>query len=82
MSPHPDQPDVIARAYQLARSGSLQSVEDIRRKLRSEGYDGINAHLAGRLIQRQLRALIAETSQAATPDDAPIPAPVMKLEQS
>ena len=49
---------IIERAFELARSGSCQSVNDIRAQLRAEGYSSIAEHFAGTSIQRQLRALI------------------------
>lgn len=50
-------PTIIERAFQLARSSS--SIEDIRKALRSEGYSGVDAHLAGPSIRSDLRRHLA-----------------------
>ena len=43
---------IIERALELAAE-SL-SVEEVRRKLKAEGYTKIEAHLSGKLIRRQI----------------------------
>jgi hypothetical protein len=50
--------DVIARAFELARSGLCRNVSDIRRKLEREGYSGVDGHLYGSAIKKQLIDLI------------------------
>jgi hypothetical protein len=52
----------LERAFELARSSGCRDVGEIRRKLRSEGHEGVEAHLSGRQIGDQLRRLIAERS--------------------
>jgi hypothetical protein len=47
----------VERAYQLARSGTCRSVEDIRRRLTAERYESVQAHLSGSSIKRDLIAL-------------------------
>ncbi|TPG13674.1 hypothetical protein [Sphingomonas oligophenolica] len=58
-SPPPSnhRPSTIERAYQLARSGSCGSVDDVRRSLVAEGHDSVLAHLSGPTIRRALAAL-------------------------
>jgi hypothetical protein len=46
----------IERAFQLAKSGSCETVEIIKRQLRTEGY-GIT-QITGSALLRQLRTLI------------------------
>lgn len=53
----PRQLSTVERAYQLARSGTCRSVEDIRRRLSAERYDSVQAHLSGSSIKRDLLAL-------------------------
>ena len=53
----------IERAFELARSGSCASVNDIRQKLKAERFDQVEAHLAGPAISRQLRELCAEARE-------------------
>jgi hypothetical protein len=45
--------DIIERAFQLARDSN--SVDDIRKVLRQEGYSNVDAHLAGAAIKAQLK---------------------------
>lgn len=44
----------IERALELADSGSCRSMTDIRRKLRDERFENIDAHLGGATLKRQL----------------------------
>ena len=44
----------IERAIQLAQSGDCRSVNDIRQRLRREGYIGIGTDLADVAINREL----------------------------
>ena len=53
----------LERAFELARSGSCASVNDIRQKLKAERFDQVDAHLAGPAISRQLRALCLEARE-------------------
>lgn len=46
----------IERAFQLAGTGDYGSVEDLKRKLRAEGYSV--ATITGPTLLRQLRELI------------------------
>lgn len=55
----------LERAFELARSGGCASVQDIRRRLKSEGYDQVEAHLAGPSLGKQLRRLCEEARKAA-----------------
>ena len=48
-----DSPNIIERAFQLARG--LSSVEEIRKTLRREGFANVDAHLAGASIKADLK---------------------------
>ena len=48
----------VERAYEIARSGRCVELRDVRRQLLREGYEGVEAHLAGSSIRRELQALI------------------------
>lgn len=48
----------VERAFELAREGRCHSIDDIRRTLSREHYDNVQAHLAGPMVARQMRALI------------------------
>ena len=45
--------NIIERAFQLARA--TDSVDEIRRTLRQEGYANVDAHLAGASIKADLK---------------------------
>ena len=49
---------VLERAFELARSGRCPNLDDLRRQLQQEGYHGVEEHLRGTMLRRQLRALI------------------------
>jgi len=46
-------PTILERAFQLARAGA--SLDEIRARLRREGYEMVSEQLTGRVIVRQLR---------------------------
>ena len=50
-------PTTLERAFSLARSGTCLGVSDIRRTLKNERYDNVEAHLSGSSIGKQLRTL-------------------------
>lgn len=56
-------PTTLERAFALARSGGCASVDDIRRQLKLERFEQVDAHLAGPSLMRQLR-LLCETARA------------------
>lgn len=57
-------PSTLERAFALARSGTCAGLDDIRRTLKQERYDQVEAHLAGFSIGKQLRALCEEARRA------------------
>jgi hypothetical protein len=54
-----DRPHIIERAFQLAESGECPSIDDIRAQLSQEDYSAVHDHLAGGVIQKQLKVRIA-----------------------
>jgi hypothetical protein len=50
----------VQSAFALARSGDCSGIEDIRRLLKGEGHDQVDAHLSSRSLSRKLRNLCAE----------------------
>jgi len=46
----------LERAFQLAKSGDCRSVEDLKKRLKAEGYQ--TNQIFGRVLSRQLHALI------------------------
>lgn len=61
-----DNISTVQRAFELAASGTCQSLDDVRRKLTAERYPNILAHLEGRSIRLQLKQLMAEAMQKAS----------------
>jgi hypothetical protein len=63
-----NRPTVLERAFQLAKSGRPNTIQDIKKILGSEGY--LTAQIEGRALHRQLRVLIrvAQASCPAAPD--------------
>ena len=55
----------LERAFQLARSGHMATVGDIRKRLRREGYDDRAVADGGRLLLMQLRRLMGAAGAGA-----------------
>ena len=55
--------NIFERAFELARGGGCQSMDDIRRKLKAEKFDAVDGHLAGPTIARQLKAAIKSAAE-------------------
>jgi len=60
----------IERAFALARTGECTNVAEIRKRLRAEGFDQVDAHLSGPAIARQLRDLCNDARDDARDDAA------------
>lgn len=61
---------VIERAFQLA--GESASVDEIRSRLRKEGYSNVDAHLMGRKIRSDLVKLIRQAIQEQAASAEPV----------
>lgn len=48
------------RAFQLARSGTCQTISEISRQLNREGFEMVQSHLVGASIKAQLNKLLSE----------------------
>ena len=55
----------VERAFQIAHSGTVSSVDEIRRALNREGYQA--NELQGSALYRQLRAVIRAERQRVKP---------------
>ena len=55
-------PTALERAFELARSGSCDGIDAIRRILKSEGYS--DAQVTGPALIRQLRELCASVKES------------------
>lgn len=47
----------LERAFQLARTGEFAGASQIRLKLTADGYSGVNLHIAGTSLVRQLNRI-------------------------
>ncbi|BCW89130.1 hypothetical protein sos41_22860 [Alphaproteobacteria bacterium SO-S41] len=52
------QPTIIERAFELAASGKIGSLAELRRQLSHEGFALANAHVQGAALTKQLGAII------------------------
>jgi hypothetical protein len=48
----------VSRAFELAKSGTCKNINDIRRRLKQEGYSAIDEHFSGPTMKRQLTILL------------------------
>lgn len=58
-------PTILERAFELAQSGEVANVHAIRKQLKAERFDSVDAHLTSQALTRQLVGLIRA---AAKPD--------------
>jgi hypothetical protein len=57
---------VLERAYELARSGDCADVEDIRARLKAEGYGTeFSRHASGSQLRKDLRRICAASYSPA-----------------
>ena len=56
----------VERAFQIARSGTCKSLDDIKRTLVREGCEAVESHLSGTTLKRPLQALMRTGSADAT----------------
>lgn len=55
----------VERAFQIARSGECQTLDDVRAMLTREGHSDANAQTSFPLVRRQLSDLIAGRAPSA-----------------
>ncbi len=53
-------PGVIERAFQVAKSGDVSSIETLQAQLLAEGYANVALALTGRSLRQQLTRMIME----------------------
>lgn len=51
---------IIQRAFALAASGSVQTVAEIEKALKREGYTQVHDHLSGPSLRSQLQKLLRQ----------------------
>ena len=52
-----NRPTILERAFELAASAECRDLEEVRRRLKREGYLQVDAHLAAKSVQAQLKSL-------------------------
>ena len=60
-----DQTNIIERAFELAKSGQVSSLEKLAYRLKREGFPSVHSHLLGRAIRKQLTELIKANQPTA-----------------
>jgi hypothetical protein len=55
-----ERPSVVERAFEIAKSGKVANIPDLRKQLTAEGYSNNAQFLAGRSLSNQLTRMIAE----------------------
>jgi hypothetical protein len=65
----------LERAFQLARSGRMATIEEIKKRLKQEGYDARVVADGGRSLTTQLKELIkaarADAQHSRRPEGEP-----------
>jgi hypothetical protein len=62
-----ERPGVIERAFQIAKSGDVANMAELRKKLAAEGYTNNASVLIGRSVVSQLSRMISEARIARAP---------------
>jgi hypothetical protein len=65
----------LERAFQLAKSGSCASLDEIKQRLKAEGYS--SAQITGGAQSKQLRVLIRTTLKSEGSEPPKKPAPLL-----
>jgi hypothetical protein len=65
----------VERAFELARTGSCRTIEEIAAQLKSEHLEAVDAHLFGSSIRKDLRQACAEGRIARSAAAAAAPEP-------
>ena len=60
-----DRPSVIERAFQVAKSGKVSNIEQLRKQLMQEGYSNADS-LRGRSLLQQISRMIVEAKAVST----------------
>ena len=60
-------PTTLERAFALARTGEFATVSEIRRRLREERFELVDAHLSGPALARQLRSICEDARAERDP---------------
>jgi hypothetical protein len=63
-------PTTIERAFQVARTGAVATLQEISFHLHREGYLDVNHQLNGPLIRKQLRAILRSSQSNAEAERA------------
>jgi hypothetical protein len=62
---------IIERAYELAESGSFDTVDDVSKQLIKEGFEGVHSHLSSApTLRKQLAAMCKNAARTRQADQA------------
>jgi hypothetical protein len=50
---------IVERAFQLAASGDCQSIPEMEKQLKREGFSSVSEHLRGGTLRKQLKTILA-----------------------
>jgi hypothetical protein len=56
-------PTTVERAFDLARSGECRTIEDIRRRLKTERFSDVDQNLHSPSLKKQLQELMKASRQ-------------------
>lgn len=56
--------NIVERAYELARSGSCRSVQELEGRLKAEKFDSVLSHLNSPSLRKELRQMMLEAQRA------------------
>ena len=59
-----NRPTTVERAFELARSGACRNLEEIISRLKAEGLDSVEGHVAGASIRSELRQVCHDHRRA------------------
>ena len=62
-----NRPSVVERAFQIAKSGKVPNIAELRKQLSEEGYGNATQALAGRSLANQLTRMITDARTPRTP---------------
>jgi hypothetical protein len=61
-----DRPGIIERAFQVAKSGKVGNIKELRLQLAEEGYSNVTSALTGRSLAQQISRMILDTKAGPT----------------
>jgi hypothetical protein len=63
-------PNIVERAFELAKAGECRNPRELEQRLKWEGYEAVAAHLDSASLRKQLRELFDARAQAVEAEPA------------